>query len=198
MDFSSICKKPVLSVHELSPGRGGNGKPRPAKLDLSTRSTSTRPRDSGQGVRHRGKTAGPDGWLVSPATRFPATQPGQRFGGDSPLPDGIYRQSLRSVSQAAFPEQLASTIREMAERFYKENQDVHEHLPRVLSAIKSLPAPESGTFVLPDLDATQFLWDGQKITGLVDTEAYVTGPREFDFIALEFLHTWKLFPLRVV
>jgi hypothetical protein len=38
-----------------------------------------------------------------------------------------------------------------------------------------------------DTDPTQYLADGQRLTALVDTEAYVVVPREMDFIALEYL-----------
>ena len=36
------------------------------------------------------------------------------------------------------------------------------------------------------MDPTQFLYDGGKVTALVDTEAYGLGPRELDFVALEY------------
>jgi aminoglycoside phosphotransferase (APT) family kinase protein len=60
-------------------------------------------------------------------------------------------------------------------------------LEPVCSAALALPRPASGSLVMVDLDPTQFLTDGRRITALVDTEAYVVGPRELDFIALEFV-----------
>jgi hypothetical protein len=41
-------------------------------------------------------------------------------------------------------------------------------------------------FVLVDIDPSQFLSNGEIITCLVDTEAYVIAPRELDFYALEY------------
>ncbi|HZR43443.1 MAG TPA: hypothetical protein VFB12_25235 [Ktedonobacteraceae bacterium] len=38
-----------------------------------------------------------------------------------------------------------------------------------------------------DMDPTQFLTDGGRLTALVDTEAYAVGPCELDFIALEYV-----------
>lgn len=50
-----------------------------------------------------------------------------------------------------------------------------------------LAPPEYSSFVLVDIDPSQFLAVNGIITGLVDTEAYVIAPRELDFIALEYV-----------
>jgi aminoglycoside phosphotransferase (APT) family kinase protein len=41
--------------------------------------------------------------------------------------------------------------------------------------------------ILCDLDPTQYLWDGRRITAIIDTEGYAIGPREWDFVVLEYL-----------
>lgn len=89
----------------------------------------------------------------------------------------------------SFHQHMIQTSKELIERFHSHNPKIHNRLKEFISQTSSLPVPKEASFVLIDMDPTQFLTDGKKITGLVDTEAYAIGPREFDLIGLEYLFT---------
>ena len=75
--------------------------------------------------------------------------------------------------------------------FYSNHSKINDSFEVFQSQLYALPAPKEATLILIDMDPTQFLADGIKITGLVDTEAYVVAPRELDFIGLEYVFTEK-------
>jgi hypothetical protein len=64
-------------------------------------------------------------------------------------------------------------------------------LNKIAASLKGAAVPSYSTFIMIDMDPTQFLSDGKAITGLVDTEAYVIAPRELDFIGLEYMLDYK-------
>jgi Phosphotransferase enzyme family len=82
---------------------------------------------------------------------------------------------------------VAETLRMLASRFYPDDERVMAALEPYCRAALALPPPASATLVMVDLDVEQFLSDGPRITAVVDTEGYVVGPRELDFIGLEYL-----------
>lgn len=53
------------------------------------------------------------------------------------------------------------------------------------AAALALPRPAGAAWVMPDLDPTQLLTDGVRLTGLVDVEAYVLAPPALELVALE-------------
>lgn len=97
-------------------------------------------------------------------------------------PSGAFR-----VAPENFHRHLALSMQRMAERFYSADPKITGALAGMQLAVQSLPIPEYMSFVLVDLDPSQFLTDGKRVTGLVDTEAYVLAPRELDLIALEYV-----------
>lgn len=96
-------------------------------------------------------------------------------------PSGTFQIPLET-----FHNQLISGMKELVLKFYSRT-NIADHLPEMLEILEHLPSPIQSTFVLIDMDPTQFLTDGKVITGLVDTEAYVLAPRELDFIGLEYI-----------
>lgn len=88
---------------------------------------------------------------------------------------------------AAFHGRLAETLRLLVERFHGQDAEMRAALEDRCAAATALPAPPYGSLIMVDLDPTQFLGDGRRLTALVDTEAYAIGPRELDFIALEYV-----------
>ncbi|MFJ7933327.1 aminoglycoside phosphotransferase family protein [Sporosarcina sp. NPDC096371] len=86
-----------------------------------------------------------------------------------------------------FHQHVKDIIAELVSMFYLDQERIKDKLLEINDLLDKLPAPESSTFVLVDMDPTQFLADSKVITGLVDTEAYVIAPRELDFIALEYV-----------
>lgn len=86
-----------------------------------------------------------------------------------------------------FHTQMVMTMRELVARFYPDHQQIRERLEPMCEAALALPAPTVGALVMPDIDPTQFLTDGARLTALVDTEAYVVGPAALDLLALEYV-----------
>jgi fructosamine-3-kinase len=97
-------------------------------------------------------------------------------------PSGTFQIQLEH-----FHDHLISVMKELVSKFYRNNQKIVNQLDEIIEILKDLPVPDCSTFVLVDMDPTQFLSNGTVITGLVDTEAYVIAPRELDFIALEYI-----------
>ncbi|ETT88578.1 phosphotransferase [Viridibacillus sp. FSL R5-0477] len=91
------------------------------------------------------------------------------------------------VSLEEFNQHMKDALFDSVSRFHFKEERIKNMLPEINNLINGLPVPEYSTFVLVDMDPTQFLSDGREITGLVDTEAYVIAPRELDFIALEYV-----------
>lgn len=87
---------------------------------------------------------------------------------------------------AAFHARLAATLDALVARFFARDAALAGALPAYRAAALALPAPESAALVMIDVDATQFLAAGGRITGLVDTDAYVVAPRALDLIGYEY------------
>ncbi|EJQ52712.1 nitrate reductase [Bacillus hominis] len=99
--------------------------------------------------------------------------------------------STFQVPLEEFKSHILKVSKNLVHMFYSDNASIHNAFHTFESQLSSLPAPRESTLVLIDMDPTQFLSDGQSITGLVDTEAYAIAPREFDFIGLEYVLTEK-------
>lgn len=82
---------------------------------------------------------------------------------------------------------LADTLEWLTNRWYSRQPEICALLPEMLALAKRLPAPRYACPVLIDQDASQYLWDGTQITGLVDTEAFAAAPPEMDLVGLEYL-----------
>ncbi|WP_352223676.1 aminoglycoside phosphotransferase family protein [Bacillus sp. SM2101] len=97
-------------------------------------------------------------------------------------PSGNFKVPLERYKQ-----HVNEIIRDLVLKFHKDHAAIREKLPEMSVMIENLPNPQFTTFVLVDIDPTQFLSNNQELTGLVDTEAYVIAPRELDFIGLEYI-----------
>ncbi|MGG1635221.1 phosphotransferase [Paenibacillus sp. FSL K6-3182] len=86
---------------------------------------------------------------------------------------------------ADFPQKLADALRVLAARYYKENTAIYESLNYYCSLAENMPVPEYAACIMLDMDPRQFLSNGERVSAIVDTEAYVLGPREMDLIAIE-------------
>lgn len=96
----------------------------------------------------------------------------------------LTRRVVHALSE--FHERVAETMRGAARRFYAHDLAVQAALDSMCEAVLQLPPPEAGSPILVDMDPTQFLVEDGRVSALVDTEAYGIGPRELDFIALEY------------
>lgn len=92
-----------------------------------------------------------------------------------------------NLSLTQFHPAIVDTIRYLTERFYSHDLEIVEAAPVICDEILRLPPPHDSSWVMVDLDPTQFLTDGSEITGLVDVEAYTIAPRALDLIALEYV-----------
>ncbi len=88
---------------------------------------------------------------------------------------------------ATFQTRLVETMTMLVEQFYQDNVQIRDALPLFCEDALCLPPLEDGALIMVDMDPTQFLTDGERLSALVDTEAYAIGPRELDFIALEYV-----------
>jgi aminoglycoside phosphotransferase len=96
-------------------------------------------------------------------------------------PDGRVRRPLDT-----FHARLITVMRQLVRRFYTHNEAIAAALAPVCAMAAALPAPESAALVMLDVDASQFLTDGRRLTALVDTDAFATAPRALDFIGYEY------------
>jgi len=96
-------------------------------------------------------------------------------------PPGGQRHEL-----TAFHPALAATLRVLVARYYAADTPIAGALAHFHDAALRLPAPETGALIMLDVDATQFLTADDRITALIDTEAYVVAPHALDFIGYEY------------
>ncbi|EML6324637.1 hypothetical protein QCQ60_004957 [Bacillus cereus] len=68
-----------------------------------------------------------------------------------------------------------------------EDKGIKETFKKMYQLVAELSHPQSASYIMIDLDPSQFLIEDNQISSIVDTEGYAIGPREFDFIALEYL-----------
>jgi Ser/Thr protein kinase RdoA (MazF antagonist) len=87
---------------------------------------------------------------------------------------------------ATFHARLADTLRGLISRFFPSDAALSAALAPTLTLAAQLPPPADAALVMLDIDASQFLTDGERLIGLIDTDAYVVAPRALDLIGYEF------------
>jgi Ser/Thr protein kinase RdoA (MazF antagonist) len=87
---------------------------------------------------------------------------------------------------ATFHSRLADTLRALVARFFHHDAPLASALDRMSALAAHLPPPADAALVMIDVDSTQFLTDGTRLTGLVDTDAYAIAPRALDLIGYEY------------
>ncbi|WP_274366285.1 phosphotransferase [Paenibacillus thermotolerans] len=87
----------------------------------------------------------------------------------------------------SFHIRLSQTMQRLVERDYANDSQIKAKLGAMLQDLKALPVPDYFCPVFIDMDPSQFLIQDEMLSAVVDVEAYVVGPREFDFIGLEYL-----------
>lgn len=92
-----------------------------------------------------------------------------------------------NIAIGRFKEHVIESMTDIVGKFYSNDLAIRSKLPEMIKKIEGFKDPTAATFVLVDMDPTQFLSNGERLTGLVDTEAYVIAPRELDFIGLEYV-----------
>lgn len=105
----------------------------------------------------------------------------QRYDGFGNLAD------TRREPKRSFHARLSQTIRKLVERDYANDRKIKEQLDAILAELAALPAPDHFCPIYIDLDPSQFLMQNGKLSAVVDVEAYAIGPRELDFVGLEYV-----------
>jgi len=85
-----------------------------------------------------------------------------------------------------WPELLAKALENMTPHWFEDQPQVMRALPDFAARARRLPALASAALIFPDLHPGQFLVHDGRLAALVDIESHVLGPRELDFIALEY------------
>jgi aminoglycoside phosphotransferase (APT) family kinase protein len=96
-------------------------------------------------------------------------------------------RGTKTYPASDFHQHAALAMSQLVRRFHANNEEINAALPMFLTACEQTEASSYGVPVLLDMDATQFLSQGTRITGLIDTEAYAFAPPHLDLIALEYL-----------
>lgn len=84
-----------------------------------------------------------------------------------------------------FPQRLAETIEMLTRRFHGHDAAFVETAHELIRTIDTLPEPAQAAPIMLDIDPTQFLRAGPRLTGLIDTDAVVLGPPELELVSLE-------------
>jgi hypothetical protein len=86
---------------------------------------------------------------------------------------------------AEFHERSADTLAWVALEYRRgEPRDI-ELAEHAAALFRALPAPTDSSLILYDTGASQYLWDDDGPTAVVDTECYVYAPRTLELIVLE-------------
>lgn len=81
----------------------------------------------------------------------------------------------------------APVMQDLVHRFYHQDRTC-QHLWQTLGPrLTALPPEEFWSPILLDMDPSQFLTDGNRLTAVVDTELYVMAPPHLELIGLEYL-----------
>jgi len=86
-----------------------------------------------------------------------------------------------------FYHDLSQAMKDIVEKEHSASSHIQRSLESILVELAELLVPEHFCPVLVDMDPSQFLTDHGRISAIVDCEAYVVAPREFDFIGLEYI-----------
>lgn len=96
-------------------------------------------------------------------------------------PVGRARLALRE-----FHPRLATAMADAAARHWPRHALLQRVLPGVLAGLRRVPPPEEACLCMADLDAGQFLVDGERLLGPIDVEAYVLAPPALELACLEY------------
>ncbi|WP_422661248.1 aminoglycoside phosphotransferase family protein [Paenibacillus sp. EC2-1] len=87
----------------------------------------------------------------------------------------------------SFHVHMSQTIQHLVERDYMHDRKIKAQVDDIISQLIDLPVPYHFCPVFIDLDPSQFLIKDGMLSAVVDVEAYAIGPREFDFVGLEYV-----------
>lgn len=89
------------------------------------------------------------------------------------------------LAPSTFPERLVTLFRTSLD-CYPDDPGLSEWMDPMCAAAVQLPPPEANVLIMPDIAPYQFLQHNGQLVALIDIDAYAIGPRELDFICLEY------------
>ncbi len=114
-------------------------------------------------------------------------QLGQFIGYLHAQPDAGFGNLLMSPlrPQADFQPMMMAVMRQTIQRFWADCSPLHEHLDHLAATRNANALFSSAALIMTDISGNQFVYDQQQISGVVDLDAYVIGPREWELSTLE-------------
>jgi hypothetical protein len=88
-----------------------------------------------------------------------------------------------------FPQRLAHTLQQLSSYGCTGDIEVQKSLHLFMDMAKNIPPPNHISLIMPDINPSQFLVEGNRITALIDIESYVRGPIELELTIVELLLT---------
>lgn len=99
----------------------------------------------------------------------------------------VLASSQRGFPLRDFHQRMRSVAKTLRDRFYPDDASLAPHWANFEHAVRQLPRLDFASPIMLDMDPSQFLTDGQYLTGLVDTELYAVAPRQWELVGLEYL-----------
>lgn len=104
---------------------------------------------------------------------------------DDPSPAWGNLTGTQREPLATFPRRLAETITTLTHTFHRDDPGHIEAANRLIEIAAAMPAPARAAPIMLDIDPSQFLRDGERLVGMIDTDAVVLGPPELELALLE-------------
>ena len=87
--------------------------------------------------------------------------------------------------QADFLPMMMVAMRQTIQRFWADCPPLHEYLDNLAATTDADAIFSNAALIMIDISGNQFVYDQQRISGAVDLDAYVIGPREWELSTLE-------------
>ena len=87
--------------------------------------------------------------------------------------------------KADFFATTVASMRRTIQTFWADQPELHSYLDRLTATTDSETIFSTANLIMIDISANQFVYDNNRIAGVVDLDAYVIGPREWELSILE-------------
>lgn len=87
--------------------------------------------------------------------------------------------------QADFLPMMITAMRRTIQRFWTDCPPLHDYLDTLATTTKADALFSRASLIMIDISGNQFIYEQQRISGVVDLDAYVIGPREWELSTLE-------------
>ncbi|MEZ4733320.1 MAG: aminoglycoside phosphotransferase family protein [Caldilineaceae bacterium] len=87
--------------------------------------------------------------------------------------------------QQDFLAAATATMRRTIKHFWADQAPLHQYLDDLLATVDPAALYSTANLIMIDISGNQFVYDSQRISGVVDLDAYVIGPREWELSIVE-------------